>query len=237
MLASLSTPRGAPIKAAAVLFDLDGVLIDSEPIWYDVEGSLVERLGGQWGREHQARCIGGTVDATCRYIVELTGTSWTAAQVQEAVMADMVARCSSAELAVHPGALDLVDAVRARGARTALVTSSFRVIVDAVVGRLGAHRFDAVITGDEVTRGKPDPKPYLTACERLGVAPAEVVVVEDALNGVLAAEAAGCTVVAAPSVAPIDSAPGRHLVDRIDEIDAQWLLSLGRRDGLQHVEL
>ena len=221
----------------AVLFDMDGVLVDSEPVWYQVEGDLVRRLGGTWGREHQARCIGGTVDATCRYIVELTGTSWTAAQVQEAVMTDMVAALSSA-LPVHKGAIELVDAVRAKGARTALVTSSFRVIVDAALLVLGADRFDAVVTGDEVSRGKPDPEPYRTACERLVVSPADVVVIEDALNGVLSAEAAGCAVVAVPSVAPIEAGPRRHIVERIDQIDPDWLLgSLGGRDGLEHVEL
>jgi len=222
--------------AKAVLFDMDGVLVDSEPVWYQVEGDLVERLGGRWGREHQARCIGGTVDATCRYIVELTGTSWSVAQVQEAVMADMVAALS-ANLPVHRGALELVDTVRASGALTALVTSSFRVLVDAALVVLGADRFDAVVTGDEVSRGKPDPEPYATACRRLGVHPAEAVVIEDAVNGVRSAEAAGCPVVAVPSVAAIEPQPGRFVVDRISDIDAAWLLSLGRRDGLQHVEL
>jgi HAD superfamily hydrolase (TIGR01509 family) len=221
-----------PIRA--VLFDMDGVLVDSEPIWYAVEGSLVERLGGTWGREHQAKCIGGTVDATCRYIVELTGTSWSVAQVQEAVMADMVASLSS-DLSVHEGALELVDAVRARGALTALVTSSFRPIVDPVVAMLGTHRFDVVITGDEVARGKPDPEPYATACRRLRVRPEDAVVVEDALNGVLSAEAAGCAVVVVPSVAPVEPAPGRSVVDRVSTIDPDWLLSLCGRDGLQHV--
>jgi HAD superfamily hydrolase (TIGR01509 family) len=220
----------------AVLFDMDGVLVDSEPIWYEVEGALVERLGGTWGREHQAKCIGGTVDATCRYIVEMTGTAWTVAQVQEAVMAEMVASLSS-DLPVHPGALELVDAVRARGALTALVTSSFRALVDPVVAMLGEHRFDVVITGDEVARGKPDPEPYAAACRRLGVRPADAVVVEDALNGVRSAEAAGCPVVVAPSIAPVESAPGRFVVDRISDIDPVWLLSLSGRDRLKHVEL
>jgi HAD superfamily hydrolase (TIGR01509 family) len=152
-------------------------------------------------------------------------------------MADMVAACSSAELVVHEGALELVDAVRARGGRTALVTSSYRVLVDAVLAELGRHRFDAVITGDEVTRGKPDPEPYLTACERLGVEPRHAVVVEDALNGVVAAETAGCAVVVVPSVAPIEPAPQRYVVDRLDRIDPDWLLSLGSGDGFKHVEL
>ena len=222
-------------QVAAVLFDMDGVLVDSEPFWYQVEGDLVRRLGGQWGREHQAKCIGGTVDATCRYIVELTGTSWTVEQVQEAVMADMVAACSSPALAVHAGAVELVDAVQARGVPTALVTSSFRVIVDAVLERLGAHRFDTVVTGDEVSRGKPDPEPYLVACERLGVAPEHAIVVEDAHHGVVAAEAAGCTVVAVPSVAPIEPRPGRFVVETIGDVEPDWLLGLLARDRLQDV--
>jgi HAD superfamily hydrolase (TIGR01509 family) len=222
-------------QAAAVLFDMDGVLVDSEPFWYQVEGDLVRRLGGQWDREHQAKCIGGTVDATCRYIVELTGTSWTAAQVQEAVMADMVAACSSPRLTLHDGALELVDAVRARGLRTALVTSSFRVLVDAVLDRIGTHRFDRVVAGDEVSRGKPDPEPYLVACDRLGVAPRDAVVIEDAHNGVVSAEAAGCTVVAVPSIAPIAPQPGRFVVDAIGDIDPDWVVALLARDRLQDV--
>ncbi len=223
------------VSARAVLFDMDGVLVDSEPIWYQIEGDLVRRLGGTWGREHQARCIGGTVDATCRYIATLTGTSWSVAQLQEAVMTDMVAALSTAS-PVHLGALELVDAVRARGAATALVTSSFRVLVDAVLSVLGSHRFDVVITGDEVARGKPDPEPYALACRRLEVHPADAVVVEDALNGVRSAEAAGCAVVVVPSVAPIEPGPGRYVVDRVADIDPDWLLSLGGGDRLEYVE-
>lgn len=223
------------MTARAVLFDMDGVLVDSEPVWYQVEGDLVRRLGGTWGREHQAKCIGGTVDATCRYIVELTGTSWTVAQVQEAVMTDMVAALTAA-LPLHTGALELVDAVRARGAATALVTSSYRVIVDAALVVLGSHRFDVVVTGDEVTRGKPAPEPYALACRRLDVHPSDAVVVEDALNGVRSANAAGCPVVVVPSVAPVEPGPGRYVVDRLSDIEPDWLLSLGGGDGLEYVE-
>jgi len=224
--------------AAAVLFDLDGILVDSEPVWYAVEGALVERLGGTWGRHHQARCIGGTVDATCRYIVELTGTSWPVEDVQAEVMAGMVAHYQD-DLPVMPRALDLVDAVRDRGLRTALVSSSFRVLVDAALVRLGADRFDTVVAGDEVAAGKPDPEPYLTACQRLHVLPGEAVVVEDALNGVLSAEAAGCMVVAVPSVADIPPGPGRVVVPKLEDIDPEWLLDLTRllaRDRLENVE-
>jgi HAD superfamily hydrolase (TIGR01509 family) len=213
--------------AAAVLFDLDGILVDSEPVWYEIEGGLVERLGGQWGRHHQAKCIGGTVDATCRYIADLTRTSMTVAELQAEVMAGMVEHFTTT-LPVIDGAVELVDGVRALGVPTALVTSSFRVLLDAALVRLGEHRFDVTISGDEVARGKPHPEPYLTGCEQLSVDPSAAVVVEDALNGVTSAEAAGCHVVVVPSVAPIPPAPRRRVVGALTDIDPHWLLDVGQ---------
>jgi HAD superfamily hydrolase (TIGR01509 family) len=212
-------------RARAVLFDLDGILVDSEPVWYRIEGDLVRRLGGEWGRQHQARCIGGTVDATCRYIVDLTGTSMTVAEIQAEVMAGMVEHFTTS-LPVVDGAVELVDGVRALGVPTALVTSSFRVLLDAALVRLGSHRFDVTISGDEVARGKPHPEPYLTGCDRLAVDPTAAVVVEDALNGVTSAEAAGCHVVVVPSVAPIPPAPRRRVVGSLAEVDPHWLLDV-----------
>jgi HAD superfamily hydrolase (TIGR01509 family) len=212
------------MTAAAVLFDMDGILVDSEPVWYEIEGALVERLGGTWGRHHQARCIGGTVDATCRYIAELTGTTLTVAEIQHEVMTGMVEHFSTV-LPVVSGAVELVDAVRARGVATALVSSSFRVLVDAALLKLGASRFDVSVAGDEVQNGKPDPEPYLTACERLGVAPEQAVVVEDAPHGVRSAEAAGCAVVVVPSVTSVEPGPGRHFATTMADVDPDWLLS------------
>lgn len=213
------------VAASAVLFDLDGILVDSEPVWYEIEGGLVERLGGTWGRHHQAKCIGGTVDATCRYIADLTGTSMSPADIQAEVMSGMVEHFTTT-LPVIEGAVELVDGVRALGVPTALVTSSFRVLLDAALVRLGERRFDVTVAGDEVTRGKPHPEPYLTACARLGVDPSRTVVLEDAMNGVTSAEAAGCLVVAVPSVSPIEPALRRHVVATIGEIDPAWLLTL-----------
>jgi HAD superfamily hydrolase (TIGR01509 family) len=212
-------------SVSAVLFDMDGVLVDSEPIWYEVETDLVERMGGTWSPADQAKCIGGTVDWFCRYVIALTGSDRTPEDVEAEVLALMAARFTDA-LTIHAGALELVDAVRARGVQTALVTSSYRALVDPALVWLDADRFDAVITGDEVARGKPHPEPYLTACRVLDVSPAAAVVIEDAPSGVTAAEAAGCVVVAVPSVAPIEPAPRRFVVDRISDIDPDWLVTL-----------
>src|SRR4051794_19766343 len=205
------------MTAAAVLFDMDGLLVDSEPVWYDVEAAAIERLGGRWAPEHQAALIGGTMDASCRYMIELTGASCSVEELAAELIDEMVRRFRR-ELPVHAGALELVDAVRAAGVPTGLVSSSYRVLIDAALERLGAARFDVSIAGDEVTRGKPDPEPYRTACERLGVEPGDVVVLEDAASGVASAEAAGCAVVAVPSVKAIEPARRRWIMTRIGDI-------------------
>jgi len=210
--------------AAAVLFDMDGLLVDSEPVWFEVESAAVEQLGGSWAPEHQAALIGGTMDASCRYMIDHTGADITVEELSEQLIAEMVRRFG-VDLPVHVGALELVDAVRAAGVPTGLVSSSYRVLVDAALDRLGRHRFDVTVAGDEVLRGKPDPEPYRRACEQLRVSPRATVVLEDAASGVAAAEAAGCVVVAVPSVAPIDVAPGRAVVRRLLDIDLDWLLS------------
>ncbi|HET6816727.1 MAG TPA: HAD family phosphatase [Mycobacteriales bacterium] len=213
------------MTAAAVLFDLDGLLIDSEPVWYDVESAAVAELGGQWGHEHQAACIGGTLDASCRYMLDLTGSPISVEQLSDRLLTEMVRRFRAA-LPVHDGALPLVDAVRAAGVATGLVSSSYRVLMDAALDVLGSARFDVSVAGDEIERGKPDPMPYLVACQRLGVAPAQCVVLEDAANGVASAEAAGCVVVAIPSIAAMAAAPGRYLVRALTDVDVGWLLDL-----------
>jgi len=212
------------MTAAAVLFDMDGLLVDSEPVWYAVETAAVERLGGTWAPEHQVALIGGTLDASCRYMIAHTGADITVDELSAQLVEEMVRRFR-ADLPVHEGALELVDAVRARGVPTGLVSSSYRMLVDAALDRLGRHRFDVTVAGDEVTCGKPDPEPYLTACEQLRVAPHATVVLEDAASGVAAAEAAGCVVVAVPSVAAIDATPRRAVVDRLLDIELDWLLS------------
>jgi len=213
------------MTASAVLFDMDGLLIDSEPVWYDVESEVVSRLGGTWSHAHQAACIGGTLDASCRYILEVTGSSVSVDELTAMLLEGMVEHFH-AGLPVHAGALELVDAVRARGVPTALVSSSYRVLVDAALDRIGAHRFDVAVVGDEISRGKPHPEPYLTACGKLSVDPTKCVALEDAASGVQSAEAAGCVVVAVPSVAPIEALPTRPVLSTLVDIDVDWLLAL-----------
>ncbi|HVT22465.1 MAG TPA: HAD family phosphatase [Mycobacteriales bacterium] len=213
----------------AVLFDMDGLLVDSEPLWTIGEIELAERLGGSWSDEIKTAIIGTRLDTAIRTVLEWYGAPQGPADV-DAAMAFLLNRMVElyhSQLPLMPGAVELIDAARDAGLLTALVSSSYRVLVDAVLDGVGRDRFDITLAGDEVTHAKPDPEPYVVACERLGVRPAEAVVLEDAMSGVKSAEAAGCKVIAVPWIAPIDPAPGRHVVPTLNDVDLDWLLALG----------
>jgi HAD superfamily hydrolase (TIGR01509 family) len=213
------------VTASAVLFDLDGLLVDSEPVWYDVEYAVVDELGGGWTHAHQAACVGGTLDQSCRYILELTGSALPVEVLQDKLLTSMVSRFRE-RLPVRDGAVALLDGLAAAGTPIGLVSSSYRVLVDAALDALGRERFTVTVAGDEVARGKPDPEPYLTACRRLGVEPERTVVLEDAPNGVMSAEAAGCRVVAMPEVAAVEETPTRPVVRSLLDVTPAWLLDL-----------
>jgi HAD superfamily hydrolase (TIGR01509 family) len=216
------------VTAAAVLFDMDGLLIDSEPLWTIAEVELIKTLGGEWTDEVKAAVVGTRIDAAMAVILEWYDAPRSPAEVTAAVgfLLGRMVELFRDELPLMPGAIELVDGVRRAGARTALVTSSYRVLLDAAVDSIGADRFDVTIAGDEVRHGKPDPEPYLLACKRLGVDPTAAVVVEDAMSGVRSGEAAGCTVVAVPHVAPIEATARRPVVSSLTAIDPVWLLNL-----------
>lgn len=216
-------------RIEAVLFDMDGLLIDSEPLWTIAETELAARLGGGWNDEVKAACVGHRLDAAVPIILSYYDVEPLPAVVDDAIqfLQRRMVEQFETSLPLHAGGLELLDELRVRGVATALVSSSWRALVDAALRVLG-WRFDITLAGDEVTHAKPHPEPYLTTCARLSVEPGRAVVLEDALSGVLSAEAAGCPVVAVPFVAPIDPAPGRWVVEALADIDADWLLSLSR---------
>jgi HAD superfamily hydrolase (TIGR01509 family) len=215
----------------AVLFDMDGLLIDSEPIWSIAEEEVMADLGGPWRPEIKAALVGKRLDETAQIFLSFApGSERDAAYVESFLLHRMCALFRQ-RLPWQPGARELLDALRDRGVPLALVSSSYRPLVDAALEDMGADRFAATLAGDEVTHAKPHAEPYLRAALALGLDPASCVVLEDSLTGVLAGEAAGCTVVAVPSVVDVPAAPGRHLVPSLRDIDVDWLLSLpeGRR--------
>jgi HAD superfamily hydrolase (TIGR01509 family) len=192
----------------AVLWDMDGVLVDSEPLWTLAEQELATELGGTWSAEIKAAVVGTRLDVAVPAILRFFDAPVTPEQVAETsswLLGRMV-ELFSAELPVVTGATGLHAALAAEGVPQALVSSSYRVLVDAVLAQ-GVGPFALSVAGDEVVHGKPHPEPYLTAAARLGVDPTRCAVIEDSPSGVAAGEAAGCAVLAVPSVAGVSFAP------------------------------
>ncbi len=199
---------------AAVLFDMDGLLVDSEPVWTIAETELAEALGGAFSPELKAAIVGTRLEVAVPTILAWYDAPGGECEVAatSAWLLGRVAELFSGELVLMPGARELLAALRVASVPIALVSSSYRVLVDAVLRR-GVGPFAVTVAGDEVAHGKPHPEPYLTACDRLGVDPGSAVVLEDSPAGVASGEAAGCPVVAVPSVAGVSfSAAPRRLV-------------------------
>jgi HAD superfamily hydrolase (TIGR01509 family) len=206
----------------AVLFDMDGLIIDSEPLWFEVESDVMTRLGGVWTPADQEALLGSSLDLAVRYFLERARVPADPAEVGEWMIGGIVAKIMEHGVKIMPGAAELVAAVADAGLPYALVTSSQRRFVDAVLARTGLE-FPVVVTGSDVTRGKPDPEPYLLAARRLGVPPGQCLVLEDSLTGVTAAEAAGCFVVAVPTLGGIEPRPGRWVRPTLEGTDVAWL--------------
>lgn len=209
----------------AVLFDMDGLLIDSESVWLEVESEVMAWLGGEWTPAHQERLVGGSLYVAVDLMLELTGADVPREEVGRRMLDGMAERLGAC-VPMMPGAKDLLAEVRAAGVTAALVSSSHRRLIEPVLDAVGREHFALSVAGDEVTRTKPHPEPYLTAAARLGADPARCVVLEDSPNGVAAAEAAGCVTVAVPGLLPIPPAPGRTVVASLREMDLERLRSL-----------
>jgi HAD superfamily hydrolase (TIGR01509 family) len=231
----VSTPR--PRTAlAAVLFDMDGLLVDSEPLWFEAERAVMTRLGGRWGEGDQEALLGGSLDRTVSYLLAKaaeTARPGTAGRrdVARWLVAEMAGLIRARGLPIQPGAAGLLAGLAAEGVPYALVTASSREIMRAVLAVTGLS-FGVTVCGEDVRRTKPDPEPYLLAAARLGAPAAGCVVLEDSPTGIAAARAAGCPVIAVPSV-PVPPAPGLVIVKSLGEVGFDLLLAAvtGNSDG------
>jgi HAD superfamily hydrolase (TIGR01509 family) len=225
---AVTRPRktGHPADALqAVLFDMDGLLVDSEPLWFEVECQVMARLGGRWSEADQIALVGGSLPRTVSYLLARATTAASGEDVARWLMEGMTALLASRSLPMLPGARELIAEVRAAGVPDALVTSSERPIMDAVLRQIG-DGFCATVCADDVRQGKPGPEPYLRAAALLGADPACCVALEDSPNGVASAEAAGCALVAVPSLAAIPPRPGRTVLASLRQVDLHLLRSL-----------
>jgi HAD superfamily hydrolase (TIGR01509 family) len=223
-----ATGPPTPGRLAAVTFDMDGLLVDSEPLWFLAESAVMARLGADWGPADQLALVGGSLRSTVEYLIAKATEPADPVDVGRWLTETMVDLVSTRPLTVLPGTAELVSEVQAAGLPHALVTSSVPAVVDAVLGRLDV-RFDAIISAADVTQTKPDPEGYLLAAAKLGVDPQRCVALEDSPNGVAAAEAAGFRVVAVPSVVRVPARPGRVVLGTLAGVP---LAELGARTGL-----
>jgi HAD superfamily hydrolase (TIGR01509 family) len=181
----------------AVVFDLDGVIVDSEPVWEEVRRAFVADHGGQWQPDSQRRLMGMSTQEWSRYLSDELGVGLAPEEVARGVIERMGERYHR-ELPLLPGAVDAVRRM-ARHWPLGLASSSPRSLIDRVVAEAGlAGAFAAALSTEEVPRGKPAPDVYRIVAERLGVEPGSCLAIEDSSNGLRSAAAAGMTVVAVP---------------------------------------
>jgi HAD superfamily hydrolase (TIGR01509 family) len=184
-------------RLAAVIFDLDGVLIDSEPVWEQVRRGFVQERRGRWPADAQTRLLGMSTAEWARYLSADLGVGLSADEVADMVI-DRMAVCYADSLPLIPGADDALGRLSARWP-LALASSSPRRLIDSVLAAAGwAELFEVTVSTDEVGRGKPAPDVYLEAARRLGRKVSACVAVEDSSNGLRSAAAAGMLVIAIP---------------------------------------
>jgi HAD superfamily hydrolase (TIGR01509 family) len=204
---------------------MDGLLIDSEPLWFEVESEVMAHLGGQWSAADQQDLVGGSLGRSVDYLLSRATQAASREDVGRWLVDGLTALLRERSVPVMPGARELLAEVTDAGLPNALVTSSERQIMEAVIPKLGMN-FGATVCAEDVRENKPAPEPYLRAARLLGVDPARCIVLEDSPNGVASAEAAGCVVVAVPSLLPIPTRPGRVVASSLGQLNLAVLQSM-----------
>ncbi len=207
---------------AAVLWDLDGTIIDSEPLWMAGEHELAERYGRTWTQEDGLALVGNSLIKSGDYIKERLAADMSAEEIIDFLVLRLAASLRVG-IPWRPGARELVDALDAEGTPQALVTMSYAPIAAPIAAALP---FGAVVTGDIVTRGKPHPEPYLLAAELLGVDAADCLAIEDSGTGAASANAAGCNVLVVPHFVNVPDAPRRTQLPTLEHVGPEALRAL-----------
>jgi HAD superfamily hydrolase (TIGR01509 family) len=219
---------GLPHSAApvqAVLWDMDGTLVDTEPYWIAAEYRLVESFGGRWSDEHAHAVIGKPLLVTAGYLQQHGRVPLSREQIVDRLLDDVIAD-TRRQVDWRPGTLALLAEMRQAGLPMAMVTMSYRNLANTVAELLPPGTFQALVCGDEVRHGKPDPEPYLLAAARLGVPAGRCLAIEDSPSGIASAEAAGCLVVAVPNQVPVEPAPNRTVLADLDGVGLAELTGL-----------
>lgn len=206
----------------AVLWDMDGTLIDSEPLWLAAEVAMLSRYGIELTLETRDQIVGSGLLAAASLFQGL-GVPMSADAIIAEWAESVIAGLRVGEPAWRPGALELLSSLRDAGIPSALVTMAFRSIADAVVEMLPEHTFVAIVAGDEVAHEKPHPDPYLRGAAALGVDINRCVAIEDSPTGLRAAHASGAIAIGVPNLVDLGAAPKHELWPSLAGVDAARL--------------
>ena len=209
----------------AVFFDMDGLIVDSEPLWLESETEITAIHGYAWTEQDQIACLGGPLTRVGQYMHDKCG----GAQSPEYFTHKLIdTQCEKMRRGtpLMPGAIELVRSLQNQGVVTALVSASPRIIVDAVLENLGADVFPFSISSDDVLNTKPHPDAYLLAAKRSGVEIAKCVIFEDSLTGVNAAKASGAWLIAVPHLVVVEEGTRVRSIRSLQQISFEKLVEL-----------
>jgi HAD superfamily hydrolase (TIGR01509 family) len=214
----------------AVLWDMDGTLVDTEPYWIAAEFAMAEKYGAPWSDSHAMQLVGNDLVESGRYIKKVMGLDLSPDEIVEELL-DGVVGLVELDVPWRPGAVELLASLRADGVRCGLVTMSYQRFVAPILAHLPPESFSVVVTGEQVEQGKPHPEPNLTAAAALGVPPEQCVAIEDSNTGAKSAEAAGCLVLVVENHVPVLEGPQRVFRDTLEGISVEDLRSLSALGG------
>ncbi len=208
---------------SAILFDMDGTIIDSEPLWLQAEIQVMAELGCHWDEQDQINCLGGPMERTEKYMQEKSGNvkpyGYFGQRLNEVMKLKFVK-----DLELIPNALELITKSKEAGLKTALVTASGRELMNSALTRFPESSFDIAISRDDVANSKPHPEPYLMAAEKLKVKITECLVLEDSMTGVRAGLDSGAQVVAISHIIPIANEKNLRVISNLTEITFKQLV-------------
>jgi HAD superfamily hydrolase (TIGR01509 family) len=199
---------------SAVFFDMDGLLVDSEPLWLESETEMMAEFGYQWLESDQAACLGGPLDRVGNYMSGLIGGKRDGHSLMLEIIERMVLKFKG-ELPFMPGAVELITDLREHGIELTLVSASPRSLVDAALSNFAESPFARSISSNDVKITKPDPEGYLLAASSGGHDISNSLVLEDSLTGVTAAKASGAWVLAVPHLVPIEKSGRVDVTDSL----------------------